>query len=540
MFPHSQGGLFLQKLRYIPRRDIECTRCHQVLPITEFPPEYIIGNKKNPLCRTCKKERFKALRERFAKERATRENYPTEKECKGCGKFKPLSDFTESLSYKDGLHSHCRECQAKKNRQMKNRWKKERKKTKPPEEKLCTSCYRIYPISFFCSNVSHKDGYDNICRECLIKRNEKYAERWIEERKVAPPKEKKRCPGCKKKLPISKFWSHEKRKDGLSNYCIDCAKRIIQKNVVKWKKQREKQPNLPQKKTCIICNISKPLDKFYPNKRYKDGYSGSCIVCEEKRAQKYIKQWVKEGNVLPKEKRCCRCKRVLSSDHFVFNKRKRDGLSSSCRDCEKLKREEYIIKWEKERKQKETERFTLFPKFEKKCTQCGQTKSLGLFFPSKNSKDGHTSYCKDCGLKHQNEYHERIKASKKVIPETKYCTSCNKTLPASKFNKCNQRKDGLNIYCRDCSNKKQREYMSRPENKKRRKEYERKYQKKPEIAEKRRAYARKYYNRPEVKAKVAAYRKKHRADPEVRKRRNEQAKEYYQRKKKEKKLRNVA
>ncbi len=45
----------LQSLRYIPRKDIECTRCHQILPITEFPPEYVLRNKKNPLCRNVKK-----------------------------------------------------------------------------------------------------------------------------------------------------------------------------------------------------------------------------------------------------------------------------------------------------------------------------------------------------------------------------------------------------------------------------------------------------------------------------------------------------
>ena len=453
-------------MRYIPRINIECTRCNQVLQITEFPPEYVIRKKKNPLCRRCKKERFKALRERWAKERAERKDFPTEKECRGCGQFKPISEFTESLSYKDGLHSNCRTCQAKNSREMKERWKKERKKTKPPEEKLCTICYRIYPISNFCENAGHNDGYDTICKDCLKKRTGKYAERWIEERKVSPPKEKKRCPGCNKNLPISKFWSHEKRKDGLTEYCIECHKRMIQENVVKWKKQRKEKPIFPQKKECNICHRIKPLDKFYPNKRYKDGYVGTCIACEERRAREYMEEWRKEGNILPKEKKCFVCKQILPANHFVFNRRKKDGLSSICKDCERINREKYAIRWEKKREQKGSEGFTLFPKFEKKCSQCGETKPLGMFPQSKNSKDGHNAYCKDCGRKSQREYNERIKTSKKVIPETKYCTSCNKTLPSSKFNKCNQRKDGLNIYCRDCSNRKHREYMAKPEVKK--------------------------------------------------------------------------
>jgi hypothetical protein len=420
---------------------------------------------------------------------------------------------------------------------MKERWKKERKKIKPPEEKLCTTCYRTYPISNFCKNVGHKDGYDNFCKDCLIKRNEKYVKRWIEERKVKPPEKKKRCPRCKKKLLISKFWSFEKHKDGLDYYCIDCHKQINQEIVIKWKKQRDRKSSVSQKKECNICHRIKPINKFYPNKRYKDGYSGTCIACEEIRVRQYIEKWKKEGNVFPKEKECNRCKRVLSLDHFVLNKRKKVGLSSICKDCDRIRREDYAIRWEKERKQKKSEGFSLFPKFEKKCTQCGETKPLELFSPSKNSKDGRNSYCKDCGQKRQKEYHERIKASKKVKPETKYCSSCKRNLPSSEFNKCNQRKDGLNLYCRDCSNRKYREYKAKPEVKNRIREWEREYNKKPEVAEKRRAYARKRYSKSEVKAKVQAYRKKYRADPEVRKRRNEQAREYYQRKKKEKKLR---
>lgn len=531
----SRGGCIVQLLRPVSRKNIECTRCHQLLPITEFPPEYVLGNKKNPLCRACKKERFKALREKLAKARDERKDYPTEKECKRCGQFKPLSEFTESLSFKDGLHSYCRSCQAQQRNEMRARWKKERKKTSPPKEKICTRCYRVYPLSNFCSNDAHKDGYDNICKNCRMSRNQQYAKRWIEERKTTPPPEKKRCPGCGKMLPLSSFWAHEKRKDGVTSYCIDCYKHITQKNVKKWKKQREKQKNIPQNKECNLCHIVKPVDQFYPNKRLKDGYSGTCIVCEEKRVQQYMQQWKEQGNVLPEEKQCIHCKRVLSADHFVFNKRKKDGLSSVCRECEKEKREQYKQKWEQERKKKDQQGFTLFPTFEKKCSQCGQVKPLGLFGPSKNSKDGYASYCKQCGRKRQNEYNERIKSSKKVIPTVKFCSSCKQTLPASEFNTCNQRKDGLFIYCKTCQNKKNKEYRNRPEAKERLKEWTKEYLKKPEVRKKTRARARRYYNQPHVKAKAAVYRKKHRAKPEVKKRRQQYEKEYYKRKKAESK-----
>lgn len=41
--------------------------------------------------------------------------------------------------------------------------------------------------------------------------------------------ETKRCSGCKRTLPASEFNKHSKRKDGLQNYCRECAKEASRK-----------------------------------------------------------------------------------------------------------------------------------------------------------------------------------------------------------------------------------------------------------------------------------------------------------------------
>jgi len=520
----------LQTLKYIPRKDIECTRCHQILPITEFPPEYVLRNKKNPLCRKCKKERQKALRERWEKERAIRTDLPTEKECRGCHQFKPISEFNISLNYKDGLHSHCKSCVIKKSQELKKRWKKGRKKTKPPKEKLCTRCYRIFPIAHFCSNVRAKDGFDNICKDCLKNQRNEYATRWIQEREIKPPKKKKKCPGCNRTLPVSEFYTHEALKDGLNNYCIECSKRMRKEYSDKWEQQRV-STKVPVKKECNICHRILPLNKFYSNRLYKEGYSGTCIACEKRRSKEYIQQWEKEGVPIPREKQCQSCKQILSVDHFVRNRRKKDGLSYVCKKCLKLLREQYNLRWSKDRESKIKDDFTLFPTFEKTCSICHETKPLTMFYTHKNSKDGYSSSCKDCNLKKMKIYQMKIKKQHKTIPKEKLCHKCRQLLPSSEFQKSNIRNDGLDLCCKKCKNQMRKEYLQRAEVRKRMKEWQREYHKKLEVRAKDRKRAREYYQRPYVKAKAAVYRKKHRAKPEVKRQRQQYDREYYKRKK---------
>ena len=156
-----------------------------------------------------------------------------------------------------------------------------------------------------------------------------------------------------------------------------------------------------------------------------------------------------------------------------------------------------------------------------------------MFYERKNAKDGHNASCKKCDLKRMKGYIEKQKARHKIIPKNKVCSACKQLLPASKFNNSRHRKDGLDIYCKDCHNKKHKEHLSKPEVKKRMKEWNRAYHKKPEVREKERKRARKYSMRPDVKAKRIAYNKKHRALPEVKLQRQQYAKEYYKRKKME-------
>lgn len=471
------------------------------------------------------------LAQRLVEERAARHDLPTEKECRDCHQIKPLSEFNNSMSWKDGLHSHCKPCVTQQSQELKQRWKEDRKHVDPPKEKLCTRCYRIFPIAHFCSNISSKDGFDNICRGCLKKRQKDYSARWIQDRKKTTPKTKKTCAGCKKTLPTSTFYSHESVKDGLNNYCIECSKRMRREYTGRWEQLRASHTKTPTTKICNLCHRTLPIKNFYPFRQYKDGYSATCIRCEKRRTLKYIQRWEEKGIIIPKEKQCQGCKQILPADYFRRNKRKRNGLDYLCKDCSKILREQYNQRWSEVRESKNKDEFTLFPAFEKTCSICHQTKHFTMFFKHRNSKDGYSSSCKDCDLKRQKTYIEKQKGLPKTTPENKVCSACKRLLSASEFNKSRERKDGLYIHCRECQNKKRKEYISKPDVQIRMKEWKRKYHRKPEVRRKERKRQREYSQRDYVKAKRVTYSKKYRARPEVKKHKQQYGKDYYKRKK---------
>lgn len=57
-------------------------------------------------------------------------------------------------------------------------------------------------------------------------------------------------------------------------------------------------------------------------------------------------------------------------------------------------------------------------------------------------------------------------ATTAVYP-SKFCKSCERTLPLTEFNNESRRKDGKATYCRDCNKKRCREWATRPGNRER-------------------------------------------------------------------------
>ncbi len=83
------------------------------------------------------------------------------------------------------------------------------------DQKRCPDCRRALPLSEFLRNAASPDGHQRYCRHCRQRRLE--AQR---ARKGRPAT--KRCSRCHRELPRSEFWGDRSRSDGLQRECKEC------------------------------------------------------------------------------------------------------------------------------------------------------------------------------------------------------------------------------------------------------------------------------------------------------------------------------
>lgn len=147
-------------------------------------------------------------------------------------------------------------------------------------------------------------------------------------------------------------------------------------------------------------------------------------------------------------KTCRKCGRVLPKDKFSKNAYAPDGLQPICKDCAA----EAFKAWSENRKKKESKN----PMKEdqdmetttqtKRCPKCGRDLPRDAFHPKLEAKDGLQSWCKECsnGAK-------KKKAAEPQEPAThKTCTMCGKELPIEDFYLKRGKPDSK---CKECTKK---------------------------------------------------------------------------------------
>jgi hypothetical protein len=85
-------------------------------------------------------------------------------------------------------------------------------------------------------------------------------------------------------------------------------------------------------KKCSKCYQIKSIDLFYANKRTKH-IQPSCKECIKKNTKKNMLRYCGEVKIKPKEKKCCKCKKIKLSDLFSNSKCNKDGLHTTCKYC---------------------------------------------------------------------------------------------------------------------------------------------------------------------------------------------------------------
>lgn len=143
----------------------------------------------------------------------------TTKACTGCGEQKDLEAFSLKADTKDGRNTQCKACRL---RYMQLHYTKTVGRSRPilPDgQKFCTRCRRVLPVEAFGPNVARKDGRQVYCRDCWKAPKEEFLGNRTG---LIPPEGHKRCPVCKRVLPLDEFWSNAGREDGRQVYCKAC------------------------------------------------------------------------------------------------------------------------------------------------------------------------------------------------------------------------------------------------------------------------------------------------------------------------------
>jgi hypothetical protein len=143
-------------------------------------------------------------------------------------------------------------------------------------------------------------------------------------------------------------------------------------------------------------------------------------------------------------KTCPVCQIEKSFDKFTKDRTRKDGIRSSCRECN--------INSCKAQRASNRARKTIVIPTEKKCSRCKLTKPSFLFLKISANADGLDCYCQECRAKSSKEHDDKNKSREAIaIPDFKTCSSCKMKKPGLQFSKSRCNKDGLKDYCKGCS-----------------------------------------------------------------------------------------
>ena len=118
------------------------------------------------------------------------------------------------------------------------------------------------------------------------------------------------------------------------------------------------------------------------------------------------------------EKKCTKCGEVKTLDEFHNSIKKKNGKRNECKCCRTL----YDKKIYEKKKNPDISRLQLIKLHNqnnglKKCTNCAEVKSLDDFYNDKKRKDGKQCNCKICNKEYTNKNRQKIKENRKYYYE---------------------------------------------------------------------------------------------------------------------------
>ncbi len=172
------------------------------------------------------------------------------KQCTKCKKRKEESEFNKNRKNKDGLQYWCKKCKSEYRRRYYRRnrgpvkryfvYEESHRSIDSVKQKRCTKCKKWKEQSKFGKKTRQKDVLNNKCKDCVREDNrERYKKegkglkiyyRYEECHRVVDGMKQKRCRRCKRWKAESMFYKNQIRKDGLSEWCKECANKATNKS----------------------------------------------------------------------------------------------------------------------------------------------------------------------------------------------------------------------------------------------------------------------------------------------------------------------
>ena len=144
-------------------------------------------------------------------------------------------------------------------------------------EKICSKCLINKPLDDFGKRKTSQDGHKGVCKNCEKDQNKK-----LYESKKEQIKEKSKQYYYENHQKIRK---HQREYN--KQYREENKEKIIER-INKWREQeKQKEKEIPQIKTCSICDIEKSIDHFSRKSDSRSGYRSSCKECSSSKGKEY-------------------------------------------------------------------------------------------------------------------------------------------------------------------------------------------------------------------------------------------------------------
>lgn len=221
----------------------------------------------------------------------------------------------------------------------------------------------------------------------------------------------KLCIKCKLIKEVSCF-KKGYFKDGYSNVCKDCVNiRKAKQEAISEVLYKEALPST--QKCCNRCNTVKPISRFRRNKfNIIDGRMKICKDCEFSNRGKHLRQLPYVGDVSETTRICNKCNVEQSLDEYYERKGFKKGRIYSCKKC--------LLKSERDRaiERKDGKRQCRNVEY-KICPRCYKNKEIDCFGVAWKTSDGHSVYCLQCNRERSAVYDSSPEAKAKKSQRAK-------------------------------------------------------------------------------------------------------------------------